>query len=114
MEKFKPSVYQQRIFDFIANGSGSAIVEAVAGSGKTSTIVQGLNLIPNNKRTLFLAFNKSIALELQKRIPGHVKAQTLNGMGHGAWMRYRQGSQVKLNANKTRDIIRNKSIKIIQ
>ena len=29
------STYQQAIFDFVENGTGNAIVEAVAGSGKS-------------------------------------------------------------------------------
>jgi late competence protein required for DNA uptake (superfamily II DNA/RNA helicase) len=35
------------------------LVSAVAGSGKTTSIVQSLNLIPKNKDVIFLAFNKS-------------------------------------------------------
>ena len=41
--KFKPSQYQQALIDFIMSGSGHGIVQAVAGSGKTTTIMQGLN-----------------------------------------------------------------------
>jgi len=29
---FSPSLYQQRIFDFVKNGKGNAVIEAVAGS----------------------------------------------------------------------------------
>lgn len=43
---FAPSAYQARIFSWIATGSGSAIVRAVAGSGKTTTSVYGLSYIP--------------------------------------------------------------------
>lgn len=41
-----PSAYQQRIFDFIAAGRGSVVVKAVAGSGKTTTILEALRYIP--------------------------------------------------------------------
>jgi len=61
MSKFEPSPYQKAIFDFVATGTGSAVIEAVAGSGKTTTIVESLNLIPKTKQVLFLAFNKAIA-----------------------------------------------------
>lgn len=43
---FIPSVYQEAIFDFIINGKGHGVVEAVAGSGKTTTIVKALEYIP--------------------------------------------------------------------
>jgi len=44
---FVPSPYQARIFDWVENGRGSAIVNAVAGSGKTTTIVRALSRVPN-------------------------------------------------------------------
>jgi two-component system sensor histidine kinase SenX3 len=47
MSKFQPSVYQQAIYDFITNGQGNAVVSAVAGSGKTTTLINALNLIPS-------------------------------------------------------------------
>ena len=101
---FKPSKYQQDVFDFILNETGSAIVEAVAGSGKSTTIIQALNMIPPDKTVCFLAFNKSIATELQKRVPEGVQCSTLNALGHRAW--YKHAGRVALNASKTRDILR--------
>jgi superfamily I DNA/RNA helicase len=44
MSKFQPSVYQQGIYDFIANGQGNAVVSAVAGSGKTTTLINALTI----------------------------------------------------------------------
>ena len=101
---FKPSRFQKDIFKFISHGTGSAIIEAVAGSGKTTTIVQALQKIPPQMRSVFLAFNKSIADEIREKVPRNIKVQTLNSMGHGAWMRFVDGN-VKLNMHKTRDII---------
>lgn len=43
---FVPSKFQENIFQFIINGKGHAVVEAVAGSGKTTTIVKALEYIP--------------------------------------------------------------------
>ena len=65
---FSPSPYQQNVFNFIKNGRGNAIVEAVAGSGKTTTIIQSLSFIPRGKSVLFLAFNKSVVNELKDTI----------------------------------------------
>lgn len=61
------SQYQQAIFSFIANGTGNAIVTAVAGSGKSTTIVEGMKLVPSGATSIFLAFNKAIADELIER-----------------------------------------------
>jgi DNA helicase II / ATP-dependent DNA helicase PcrA len=71
---------QERIFDFVANGAGNAVVEAYAGTGKTTTIVEAVNRVPRGKRVLFVAFNKSIAQELQRRLPG-ADAMTLHSLG---------------------------------
>jgi len=62
------SNYQQAVFDFIKNGSGNAVVNAVAGAGKTFTITHALSMIPADKKVLFLAFNKHIVKELQEKL----------------------------------------------
>ena len=66
MENFTPSEYQQEIFTFIEKGVGNAVIDAKAGSGKTTTMVEGMKYIPQDQRALFVAFNKSICEELEK------------------------------------------------
>lgn len=100
---FKPSKYQQSIFDFVQNGTGNAVVDAVAGSGKTTTIVQALSLIPKNMSVCFLAFNKSIVKELKERVPSHVNVQTLHSLGWTAVNRAYNRPQ--LNARKMFEIV---------
>lgn len=75
------SKYQKDIFEFVKNGKGNAVVNAVAGSGKTTTIVETLKFIPNDKRVIFLAFNKSIVDELSSRVPDNVQVYTLHSFG---------------------------------
>lgn len=99
-----PSLFQQNIYDFIQHGTGSAVVIAVAGSGKTTTIVNGAKLIPSNLTVSFVAFNKAIALELAERLPSHVRSQTLNAMGFGAWSRACSG-KLKVDSYKTRSLM---------
>lgn len=103
---FVPSAYQQALFDWIQNGEGSAIVEAVAGSGKTTTIVQALNLIPTDERAIFLAFNRAIAEELKARIPAHAQAATFHSAGLRAWKSQNHASRI--DGNKVRHIIRDR------
>jgi superfamily II DNA or RNA helicase len=57
---FTPSKHQQDIFDFIKNESGNMVINAVAGSGKTTTIIKSLDYVDKNLDVLFLAINKSI------------------------------------------------------
>jgi len=44
--KHKPSAHQLAIFNWVSKGTGSAIINAVAGSGKSTTIKQCLRYIP--------------------------------------------------------------------
>ena len=62
------SDYQKAVFEFIQNGNGNAVVNAVAGSGKTFTITHALSLISSSDTVLFLAFNKHIVKELQGKV----------------------------------------------
>ena len=50
---FVPSAYQARIFDFIQNGEGNLVIEALAGSGKSTTLLKMLDLISVDKKVLF-------------------------------------------------------------
>lgn len=88
---FIPSIYQQKIFDAITDmvkgvyKYAHLVIEAVAGSGKTTTIVKALELIPVHLSVYFLAFNKHIATELDKRCQAkglsNVTASTLHALG---------------------------------
>jgi superfamily I DNA/RNA helicase len=76
---FIASSYQEKIFDWIREGTGDAIIHAVAGSGKTTTLVEASKLVKADA-SIFLAFNKSIAEELKTRLKG-MTASTLHGLG---------------------------------
>jgi len=79
---FVPSVQQQAVFDWAVDGEGNAVIEAVAGSGKTTTIVKMLDILPSHLRILFVAFNRGIVKELKERLPRHIRASTLNALGY--------------------------------
>jgi DNA helicase-2/ATP-dependent DNA helicase PcrA len=76
-----PSVYQERLWDWIVNGRGHRVVKAVAGSGKTTSIASGARLITGTG--LFCSFNVPIALELAKKLKGtSMKSSTVNAHGN--------------------------------
>lgn len=78
------SSFQKEIFKDIAKGNDHTVVIARAGSGKTSTIVEGFKYIPKGKKTLMVAFNKNIAEELKQRAPSYVDVLTLHSLGFRA------------------------------
>lgn len=75
------SSYQEAIFANIAQGKGHTVVLARAGSGKTTTIMEGLKHVPPKKSVLLAAFNRKIADELSVRAPGGVEVSTLHSYG---------------------------------
>lgn len=91
---FNPSPKQAAIFDWVKRGRGSAIVIAVAGSGKSTTMVRALEHLPANDPVLMLAFNKTVGDELGLKIQKleeetgrsyrNVHAKTFHSLGFAA------------------------------
>jgi superfamily I DNA/RNA helicase len=91
---FTPSPHQARFFDWVAAGRGSAVLVAVAGSGKTTSIVWSLLGVPERLSVQLLAFNTTIAQELNLRLDGlrqetgrafaKVRASTFHSLGNYA------------------------------
>jgi len=103
---FQASDKQKAVWDFLENGKGSAVIEAVAGSGKTTTIVKGLERMPSTLRMVFLAFNKSIAEELKERVPSNVMARTFNSLGWAAVKKRFNLNPSDIEGNKVRRLAR--------
>lgn len=77
------SVQQERIFQWFEGEPGNLVVRARAGTGKTTTILEGIDRAPE-KKILLAAFNKSIATELQGKLNNpRAEAKTLHGLGFG-------------------------------
>lgn len=51
----------------IINSSGDIKINAIAGSGKTTTIIEYAGSRPRQSKILYLAFNKSVKLEAKKK-----------------------------------------------
>ena len=83
---FKPSDKQQKIFETWKNTSDNILIKAVAGSGKTTTLLELLAFC--EYRVLFLAFNKSVQEEIQSKIEEkgllQGKALTMHSLGLSA------------------------------
>lgn len=63
------SQFQKDIFKEVGDGRNSLLIQAVAGSSKTYTILKSLDYIEDpRKDIIFLAFNNSIVTELKERV----------------------------------------------
>lgn len=69
---------QKKIFEAIATHPGSITVVAAAGAGKTSTILCGASLIPEDSLATFMAFNRVIAHHAARIMPKHIEATTIH------------------------------------
>lgn len=74
---------QNRIEELFQFDERNLLIEALAGCGKTSTIVNLCELIPDGKKATFLAFNKHIQMELKEKLPDTVFCYTSHGIGRG-------------------------------
>lgn len=93
------SKFQNAIFAFAEDkAAGNLIVEAVAGSGKTTTLVEMVKRLQGSH--IFLAFNKSIATELASR---KVNARTFHSLCYSPVLKYKKARTVE--ANKLRKLV---------
>jgi hypothetical protein len=77
---FTPTAEQQAVIE-AASGAGDLKIKAFAGAGKTST----LQLVAEHfdqRRGMYLAFNREIAASAARRFPPHVGARTMHSL---AW-----------------------------
>lgn len=90
------SPQQQTVFTFASEGEGNGVVQARAGSGKTSTIVAALRWFPPQAKVLLCAFNKAIADELETRTQtlANVRVSTCHSIGNMLVHRWRRNARV--------------------
>lgn len=105
---FKPTPEQERIFHFVKTRPENLLIEAYAGAGKTTVLVEIAKMLPKDKDITFLAFNKHIQLELKDRLPENVRCYTTYGLGMGAIKR-KYGDKIVFDEFKVDKIITKKS-----
>lgn len=70
----------------IINSTGNIKINAVAGSGKTTTILEYAKARPRGSKILYLAFNRSVKLEASKKFSdmglGNVKVETAHSLAY--------------------------------
>ncbi len=103
---------QHTIFDFVQEGKGHGIIDAVAGAGKTTTIMECARFVPDKDNTLFCAFNTSIAKEIaakfhQKGIH-RITVKTIHALGRQILVDNNStGYAIKLDNRKYPELLKN-------
>lgn len=70
----------------IVHSTGNIKINAVAGSGKTTTIIEYAKARPSTSKILYIAFNKSVKLEAAKKFSAaglsNVKVETAHSLAY--------------------------------
>jgi DNA helicase-2/ATP-dependent DNA helicase PcrA len=80
---------QLAVFDEVLRGSGHLVIRALAGTGKSSTLLESirrLRAVKPNARVLYAAFNVNVVEEFKARVSLNGRSacdvMTTNGLGH--------------------------------
>jgi DNA helicase-2/ATP-dependent DNA helicase PcrA len=100
------SSQQNDLFEWVVNGSGSAVLVAVAGAGKSTAIRRGVALCKGS--VAVVAYNKKIADHMSAGLAAdgcgrNVQARTFHAFGFYAWRRV--APDVKLDEKKVLNIM---------
>lgn len=99
----KPSEEQQLVVDLVTNGK-SVIVNAVAGSGKTTTCLHIADQNPN-KEILLLTYNKRLETETKKRnTHNNMDVFTFHGFCYRKYTGYGKDDEMLIDAIRMVDI----------
>ena len=110
---YEPSSYQQGVLDFLLSNTGNGACNAVAGSGKSSTLLiaaialSAAGITPDDLKVL--VFGKANAEDLQHKMSkliGRWKqcASTLHSVGFGLLKQERDRKSVKVDSYKYKQI----------
>lgn len=96
---------QTAFYEALLHTQDNILLEATAGSGKTTTIVKGCRIVPQPARVVFLAFNRNIADELQTKMPYFAIAETFHSFCYGMIKRV-MGKMEKPDGRKCAGILK--------
>ena len=106
---------QLRIFEFVKNEKSHGIIDAVAGAGKTTTIMECVKYIDDKTDALFCAFNNSIAGEISKKFHQkgfpEVTVKTMHALGRSILQENNStGLPITLKEDKYRELMKNEDL----
>ncbi|MEI6899960.1 MAG: UvrD-helicase domain-containing protein, partial [Bacteroidota bacterium] len=89
------------------NSTGDIKINAVAGSGKTTTIIEYARTRPRGSKILYLAFNKSVKSEAITKFSskgvGNVKVETAHSLAYKNIV-YKHGYNIRKQGYKTNEV----------
>ena len=99
------SAQQQAIFAWFAKAVGNLVVRARAGTGKSTTLLEGVNQVPGDQHVLVAAFSKRIQVELAAKVTNpNVEVLTLHALGARTVRRYWEKIGVDTRGKRADDL----------
>jgi F-box protein 18 (helicase) len=91
----------------IIHSTGDLKINAVAGSGKTATLIEYARSKPKGSKILYLAFNRSVKMEAARRFAaqelGHVQVETAHSLAYKHIVS-KHGYKIRAQGYKTHEI----------
>lgn len=112
---FSPTDEQLHATHLATASKDHLLINALAGTAKTTTLELITEVLPRNESVLYCTFNVRNKDEAIRRFAEKADAgiplppltiKTLNGLGHGIWCNTISGTKVSLNKTKKQDILR--------
>lgn len=100
-EKPAPTDEQIEILDHVENSDENLIINALAGTGKTTTLTM-VEAVSPQRPILCLAFNTRVAKEMAQKLPESADVRTFNSLGSRCWYAH-IGKASKVDTKKTSD-----------
>jgi DNA helicase II / ATP-dependent DNA helicase PcrA len=101
------SEQQAAFIDWAVKGTGSCVLEAVAGAGKTTVLLAAAEQMPGT--VAIMAYNKKIAVEIEGKLKKKgvdwkkAKAGTVHSFGFGAYRKFKP--KVRVDGYKVANIV---------
>lgn len=99
-----PTQQQIDACEHVRTSDRNLAVQAYAGTGKTTSIVEMVKRTSPREKVLALAFNKANADDLRAKLPRRVDVKTVHGLAYGAVQRSR-AAKLEIDSSRQRWIV---------
>lgn len=121
MSQHPPSPQQSAIYSWVSSGDGNLIIQAGAGTGKTSTLMGVLERVAGS--VALMAYNVPIVKELESRVAQsrqagiigpqtRITVKTAHGFGNSAWWRVNPNTEIADGRKKHKGAIMADRLKV--
>lgn len=105
VDRLPPTEEQQVILDRVRSTETNLVINALAGTGKTTTL-EMVQASSKRQPVLYLAFNTKVAKEAEEKFSSTTTVRTLNSLGHRVWAAGRSITLGDQPGKKTQHLLR--------